>query len=116
VGESAPDIAAELSEIARLNNEVAHWRRRAEVAEAKAEEQDRALQIAENALRALNPGSSTRVEPPRQAEQSPRETTAEGVEEMPPYTPSPEVPVLPREAAQAERDSWWRRFWRGPST
>jgi hypothetical protein len=122
-GESSGDTAAQPSEVAQLRDEVANWRRRAEVAEAKAEERDRALKIAENALRALDPESSARVERSREAQRPPPQTADENLEEMPPYRPSqafndvePEISVLPREAATTERDSWWRRFWRGPST
>jgi hypothetical protein len=117
--ERSTEAAVDPAVMAQLREQVAHWRRRAQVAEAKAKERDRALKIAEDALSALNPGSPARVERPRGAEPSPQDTTDEEFGEMPPHTPpqafndvAPEVPVLPREAPPSERDSWWGRFWR----
>jgi hypothetical protein len=64
-GQGEPVAPPDNAELTRLREEVARWRNRAEVAEALAGERDRALVIAENALRALGPGSgaTTHTEP-----------------------------------------------------
>lgn len=58
-------VGSSVPELDRLRSENSELRRRAEVAEAQAHERERALDIAERALRALEPGEGTGVLSPK---------------------------------------------------
>jgi hypothetical protein len=58
-GQSAPNEKPVVSDLERLQVELAEWRRRAELAEAIAVERDRTIEVQSAAMRMLNVGQPT---------------------------------------------------------